>query len=83
MWKLLKPFICKGTSKSSDPIRVKWNGSVISDPKVLANHFNDYFIDTVDKAPTISVFFLQIFTKIASGSGGIDKLCHHISEDQH
>lgn len=50
MWKLLKPFICKGTSKSSDPIRVKWNGSVISDPKVLANHFNDYFIDTVNRS---------------------------------
>ena len=45
MWKTLKLI---SSSKKDSQIKIELNGEVVSDSKVVAQQFNDYFVNSVD-----------------------------------
>ena len=44
-WKILKEIINKINNKITSPQSFKYNETVITDPKSIADHFNEYFIN--------------------------------------
>ena len=62
-WKILNS-ICRNSSRKDNFTKIDTSNGIISDPKAMANYFNDYFIsvgrDLTQSIPDLNDSFWQL-----------------------